>query len=60
MSNAGTVVLGGLMLIVGLIASYTNSYLILQHISATSTMWTLWWGSLILVICGTIVAKAGE
>jgi len=60
MSNAGTIVLGGLMLVVGLVASYVNSYLILQLIGATSTMWALWWGSMILVIAGTFVVKAGE
>jgi uncharacterized membrane protein YjjB (DUF3815 family) len=60
MTNAGTVVIGGLMLVIGLIAGYVNSYLILQHINATSTMWALWWGSMILVIFGSIVAKLGE
>jgi hypothetical protein len=60
MSNEGTIILGGLMLVVGLFASYVNSYLILQLIDATPTMWALWWGSLLLIFVGTFVVKAGE
>ena len=53
----GNTVIGALMICIGLVAGYVNSFLILQLIGATSTMWALWWGSMILVIFGTFVMR---
>jgi hypothetical protein len=60
MSNAGGVVLGALMVVIGFVASYINSYLIMVHINATQTMWTLWIGSILLIFVGMIMAKVAE
>lgn len=60
MSNDGVRVIAGLMAIIGLLAGWVNSYLILQMIGATTTMWVLWWGSLGFVILGSILMKVSE
>ena len=55
MSNAGVTVIAGLMMLIGLAAGWYNSYLIMGMVKATDFMWMLWWGSLVMVILGSIL-----
>ena len=57
MSSSFGVFLGSLMVIIGFVASYINSYLLMVHINATQTMWTLWISSILLIFIGMIMAK---
>lgn len=60
MTNAGVAFIAAIMLIVGLFASFYNSFLIMNLINATSLMWSLWWASLALVIFGSIIGALAK
>jgi hypothetical protein len=58
--SLGIAVMGLLMLVGGMIASWWNSYLIMGVINATSFMWGLWWFSVIFSILGSVISKMNE
>jgi hypothetical protein len=60
MANYGVMAIGVLMSLVGLITGYANSYLVMQLIGATTTMWVLWYLSIALIILGSIILKLSE
>jgi len=60
MGNLGVSIIGLLMIVFGMIAGYVNSFLIMQLIGATTTMWVLWVSSGICVIIGSILIKLAE
>jgi hypothetical protein len=56
MSNVGLTIVGWSMMVLAVVASYWNSFLIMNLINATPFMWSLWWGSLILMVFGSVVS----
>jgi hypothetical protein len=60
MTNVGIQFIAAIMLLIGMGASFYNSFLIMGLINATSFMWSLWWGSLILVFFGSIMSAISK
>ena len=60
MGNIGELLVGLLMVVSGLVAGYVNSFMVMQLIGATTTMWVLWFSSILMVIIGSALLKLAE
>ena len=59
-SNTGIVLAGVVMVVVGLVCSWINSFFVMSMINATATMWVLWWFGVVFSLVGMAYCRLGD
>jgi hypothetical protein len=60
MGSLGVAILGGILLLIGFVSSFWNSYLIMVTIAASGFMWLLWYTAIGCTIIGSILCALAK